>query len=180
MLTEQGLLALADLDDRALEDELDGPLWWRALAASLSGGGEAFDVSGHMRRTAVDSGIDGRHPFLFDRDLVEAVLAIPPRLQFDSVRDRALLRDALRDRIPEQVRSRYSKSHFTPLLVGALAGADGERLAAALARPEAPIRGFVVPAALDRLLERRRSAVPDGIVLQLWRVGMADAWLRAL
>ncbi len=180
LLTEPGLLALAELDDRAAESGLDGPLWWRGLAASLSGGGEAFDVSGHLRRTAVDSGVDGRHPFLFDSDLVEAVLAIPPRLQFDPVRDRALLRDALRGRIPEQVRTRYAKSHFTPLLVAALAGVDGERLAVGLARPGAPIRAFLRGDALDSLLARRDAAMPAGPALRLWRVGVANEWLKAL
>ncbi len=180
LLTRQSLLALCDLDREAAGDRLDGPLWWRSLAADLSGGGEAFDVSGHLRRAAVDGGIDGRHPFLFDRDLVEAILTTPPRLQFDPVRDRALLRDALRGHIPEQVRRRYAKSHFTPLLVAALDGAEGEALATALARPEAPIRAFLQAEPLDRLLARRGTGMGGGAALQLWRVAVADAWLRAL
>ncbi len=180
LLTERGRLALAELDERGGEADLDGPLWWRALAADLSAGGEAFDVAGHLRRAAVDSGVDGRHPFLFDRGLVEAVLANPPQLQFDPTRDRALLRDALRGRIPEQVRGRYAKSHFTPLLVAALTGADGETLAGALSDPAAPIRGFVRPEALNRLLGGRKGEMSGAQALRLWRVGIADAWLRAL
>jgi asparagine synthase (glutamine-hydrolysing) len=180
LLTERGLLGLAEFDDRAAERQLDGPLWWRSLAADLGGGGEAFDVAGHMRRSAVDAGVDGCHPFLFDRDLVETVLSTPPRLQFDPVRDRALLRDALRGRIPEQVRTRYAKSHFTPLLVGALAGADGERLAGALAAPRAPIRDFLRPGALEPLLAGRGEGMPAALALRVWRVGIANEWLKAL
>ena len=180
LLTERALLALAEIDDRSAEQQLDGPLWWRALAADLSGGGEAFDVSGHLRRAAVDSGVDGRHPFLFDRDLVEAVLTTPPRLQFDPVRDRVLLREALRDRIPEQVRTRYAKSHFTPLLVTALAGTDGERLGAGLARPQAPIRSFLRAGALEPLLAARGAGMPAATALRIWRVGTANEWLKAL
>lgn len=180
LLDQSDLSALVELDEGLAVDRLDGPLWWRSLAADLSGGGEVFDVAGHLRREAVAGGVEGRHPFLFDRDLVEAVLVNPPRLQFDPVRDRALLRDALRGYIPEQVRTRYAKSHFTPLLVAALAGADGEALATALGRPEAPVQAFLRPEALARLLARRGAKMHGGTALQLWRVGVADAWLRAL
>jgi asparagine synthase (glutamine-hydrolysing) len=180
LLSQRSLLALADLDGEADEDQLDGPLWWRSLAADLIGGGEPFDVSGHLRRAAVAGGVDGRHPFLFDRELAEAVLANPPRLQFDPVRDRTLLRDALRGRIPEQVRGRHAKSHFTPLLVAALAGTEGDELAAALGRPEAPIRAFLRAEPLDRLLARRGAGMAGGTALQLWRLGVANAWLRGL
>jgi asparagine synthase (glutamine-hydrolysing) len=174
------LLALAELDAESAPVGLDGPLWWRSLAVDLAGGGEVFDVSGHLRREAVAGGVDGRHPFLFDRDLINAVLTTPPRLQFDPVRDRALLRDALRGYIPERVRGRYAKSHFTPLLVEALGGPEGEALAATLAPPDAPIRGFVQAQPLERLLAARDPRMPGGVALQLWRLGMADAWLRTL
>jgi asparagine synthase (glutamine-hydrolysing) len=179
LLNHRALLALADLDAEATGERLDGPLWWRSLAADLVGGGESFDVSGHLRRAAVAGGVDGRHPFLFDRELAEAVLANPPRLQFDPIRDRALLRDALRGQIPERVRSRYAKSHFTPLLVAALDGAEGAVLAAALSRPQAPIRAFLQAEPLDRLLARQGAGLAGGTALQFWRVGVADAWLRA-
>jgi asparagine synthase (glutamine-hydrolysing) len=180
LLDERSLRALAELDGEDPAAGLEGPGWWRGLAADLTAGGEAFDVAGHLRREAVDGGIEGRHPFLFDRGLVEAVLRNPPGLQFDPVRDRALLRDGLRGLIPEQVRGRYAKSHFTPLLVAALAAEEGELMARSLARPEAPIRAFVQPGALDRLLARRGAAMAGGTALALWRVGVADAWLRSL
>jgi asparagine synthase (glutamine-hydrolysing) len=180
LLGPPALLVLAGLDEEVAAHRLDGPLWWRSLAADLAGGGEAFDVAGHLRREAVAGGLDGRHPFLFDRDLVATVLANPPRLQFDPVRDRALLRDALRGQIPEQVRTRYAKSHFTPQLTAALAGAEGEALAAALGRPGAPLRAFVRAEPLQRLLARRGPKMPGGVALQLWRLGMVDAWLQSL
>ncbi len=177
LLDVEDRLALAALDD-AERRRLDGPFWWRGLAATLTGG-DAFDVSGHLRREAVGEEMDRRHPFLFDRDLVDAVLANPPQLQFDPVRDRALLRDALQGYIPEAVRTRHSKSHFTPLLVEALVGSEADFLRRDLARSDAPVRSFLHSESLDRLLDPTRAGGPKMAALRLWRVGMVDIWLRA-
>ena len=179
LLSTEDSLRLADLDEDSQVPELDGPLWWRALAKELTSGGEALDVSGQLRREVVSGGVDRRHPFLFDRDLVGAVLANPPQLQFDPIRDRALLRDALDGYIPEEVRKRYSKSHFTPLLLSALGGPDGDLLLDALRHSDAPVRSFLCPKSLDRLLEWDRSTKNWGTIARLWRAGMANSWLRA-
>ena len=112
---------------------LDGPFWWRALAAELTDAGETLGASSHLRRESSDERIDRRHPFLFDLELLQTVLAEPPELQFDPVRDRALLRDGLLGHIPEAVRTRHAKSFFTDLLAAGLA-ADGALLAAGPAR----------------------------------------------
>jgi asparagine synthase (glutamine-hydrolysing) len=178
VLTPQDLLALVDLESDTRGRELGGPLWWRALAAELTDGGDALDVAGHLQREAIDDQVDRRHPFLFDLDLVAGVLANPPQLQFDPVRDRSLLRDALTGYIPEQVRTRYSKSFFTPVLHAALSGPDGDLLVDALADADAPIRSFLRSDALDRLLEPKDVIEPVEL-LSLWRIGMVDAWLRA-
>lgn len=140
-------------------------------------GGDALDVSGHLQRERVDGRVDRRHPFLFDLDLVAAVLDNPPQLQFDPVRDRALLRDALAGYIPEQVRRRHEKSYFTPILHAALCGPDGDLLVDGLG-PAAPVRAFLRPDALERVLERRGPGAPTE-VLSLWRIGVVNAWLRA-
>lgn len=178
LLRPEDLEALAELR-QGPDGGLDGPLWWRSLARDLTSGRELLGVSAHLRRAEVADGIDLRHPFLFDRELVDVVLAQPPELQFDPDRDRVLLREALAGRIPEQVRGRYSKSDFTPLLVAALGGRDGHRLEAALARPDAPIREFLRAGALDRLLGEGASR-PNRALFQLWQVGIADAWLRGI
>lgn len=178
LLRPKDLRALADLDDDSTA-ELDGPRWWRALAADLTVGGESLDVAGQLRREAIGGGVDRRHPFLFDRDLVAVVLANPPQLQFDPIRDRALLRDALDGYIPEQVRKRYAKSYFTPVLLAALAGPDGRLLVDALARPDAPIRSFLCSESLDRSLPESDPIKPTQ-ALPLWRLGMANAWLQAI
>jgi asparagine synthase (glutamine-hydrolysing) len=158
---------------------LDGPLWWRGLAGDLTGGGETLGVSGHLRRESIDERIDGRHPFLFDLDLLRTVLANPPRMQFDPVRDRALLRDGLTGYIPEAVRTRPEKSFFTDLLAAGLA-TDGPLLSDGPARRDAPVRAFVRAEPLESLLRERSNPRSSRAARRLWHVGLADVWLRAL
>ncbi len=183
------LLALADAlaltnEEQAREEgelgqRLDGPFWWRALAAELTDAGETLGASSHLRRESSDERIDRRNPFLFDLELLQTVLAQPPELQFDPLRDRALLRDGLAGHIPEEVRTRHAKSFFTDLLPAGLA-ADGALLATGPARGDAPVRAFVRSEPLEALL--RGVTDPRGIraARRLWQVGLADVWLRAL
>jgi asparagine synthase (glutamine-hydrolysing) len=171
--------ALLELADGRQARGLDGPLWWRALAQDLTQAGEALGVSSHLRRESIDERIDRRHPFLFDLDLMRTVLADPPEMQFDPVRDRALLRDALAGHIPEAVRTRYAKSFFTALLPAGLA-TEGALLAAGPARGDAPVRAFVRAEALEALLRGGPDPRDTRAARRLWHVGLADAWLRSL
>ena len=171
--------ALLELEDEEPARGLDGPLWWRSLAEGMTETGEAFNVAAHLRRESIDERIDGRHPFLFDLDLLQTVLADPPRMQFDPVRDRALLRDGLTGHIPETVRTRHAKSFFTDLLAAGLS-ADGALLAAGPGRSDAPVRAFVDARALEQLLGAEISPRNSRVARRLWHVGLADVWLRSL
>jgi asparagine synthase (glutamine-hydrolysing) len=171
------LLQLADDGSRARG--LDGPVWWQGLAAGLTGAGEMLGVSSQLRRGAIDERIDRRHPFLFDLDLLRTVLTNPPEMQFDPIRDRALLRDGLAGQIPEAVRTRHAKSYFTDLLSAGLV-MDGALLADGPARRDAPVRAFVRAEPLELLLRERSSPTSSRAARRLWQVGLADVWLRAL
>ncbi len=171
--------ALARLADNLPTHGLDGPLWWRSLAGSLTQAGEMFGASAHFSRDTIDERIDQRHPFLFDLDLLRTVLANPPQMQFDPIRDRALLRDALAGSIPEAVRTRYTKSYFTDLLVAGLA-TDEALIAGGPARPDSPVRAFVRTEPLERLLREASDPRDSRAARRLWNVGLADVWLRAL
>jgi asparagine synthase (glutamine-hydrolysing) len=171
--------ALLQLVDGLRTPKLEGPQWWRSLAENLTGTGETLGVSAHLRREAIDERIDRSHPFLFDLDLLHTVLANPPQMQFDPVRDRALLRDGLAGQIPEAVRTRHAKSFFTDLLAAGLA-ADGALLADGPARSDAPVRAFVHAEALRALLREAADPRDARAARRLWHVGLADVWLRAL
>jgi asparagine synthetase B (glutamine-hydrolysing) len=178
LLEQADALAILERDDRSGWRKLDGPVWWRSLADNLINGGEQLGVSAHLRRASISAGIDQRHPFLYDLDLVRTVLTNPPQMQFDPLRDRALLRDALSGYIPEAVRTQHAKSYFTPLLFTAMAS-DGRMLADGLARRDAPIRAYVRRGRLEQLLEGRAGANPTVRVRRLWQLGLANTWLRA-
>jgi hypothetical protein len=178
LLDREDRLAIAEQDERSAWRALDGPRWWRALAADLTAGGDELDVAGQLRRESIDAGIDRRHPLLFDIDLVSTVLANPPQLQFDPIRDRSLLRDALAGYIPEQVRSRYAKSYFTPLLAAALSGPDRGSLTGPLSQPAAPVRSYLRAESLDWMLAQS-GPIPPARAMSLWRIAMVDVWLRS-
>jgi asparagine synthase (glutamine-hydrolysing) len=177
LLAAADRIALAELDED--RRPADGPLWWRALVADVTGGDE-LGVAGHLRREEVDGGVERWHPFLYDLELVEAVLALPPELAFDPRRDRPLLRDALAGRVPASVLEGRGKARFNPLLHEALAGPEGDWLEAGLREGSAPVRGYLDGAAVDRVIAAGRSAAAAGDELRLWRLGVADLWLRSL
>jgi asparagine synthase (glutamine-hydrolysing) len=179
LLLPADAMALAELADNPPARRLDGPLWWQSLAGNLTQAGETFGASAHFSRDSIDERIDQRHPFLFDLDLLHAVLTNPPEMQFDSVRDRALLRDALAGHIPEVVRTRYAKSFFTDLLAAGLA-TDGALLAGGPARRDSPVRAFVPTEPFERLLREASDPRDSRAARRLWNVGLADVWLRAL
>ena len=171
--------ALAGLAEDLPAHGLDGPLWWQSLVVSLTQASETFGASAHFSRDSIGERIDQRHPFLFDLDLLRTVLANPPEMQFDPVRDRALLRDALAGHIPEVVRTRYAKSFFTDLLATGLA-TDGTLLAGGLTGHESPVRAVVRTESLERLLREASDPRDSRAARRLWNVGLADVWLRAL
>jgi asparagine synthase (glutamine-hydrolysing) len=167
--------ALIDLDIAGHENR-DGPAWWRFKAESLIDTRDLLDVGGHFRREAVEEGIDRRHPFLYDLRLIEAVLRLPPHPQFDPSRDRPLLREALRGLIPEAVRTRHIKSHFTPLVLAGIQ-ADESELIEPLERTDAPVRAYVARETLDQKIAvapNDRAMLGAG---SLWRVAIANRWL---
>jgi asparagine synthase (glutamine-hydrolysing) len=168
--------ALAALLRSSREERHDGPLWWRFQAESLIDERDTLDVGGHFRREAADERIERRHPFLYDLQLTEAALRLPPQAQFDPVRDRPLLREGLFGLIPEAVRTRHAKSYFTPLVLTGIR-AEESGLIEPLRRADAPVRAYVATEALERKID----IPPDDRVmlgaLSLWRVAIANRWL---
>lgn len=168
--------ALAELSRPITDEHRDGPLWWRFLTESLIDEPDLLGVGAHFRREATDERIGRRHPFLYDLELTEAVLGLPPIAQFDPVRDRPLLRDGLVDLIPEAVRTRHAKSHFTSVVLAGMR-ADEAGLIDPLRRQDAPIRAYVAPNALERKLAISPEERPILAAGPLWQVAIANRWL---
>jgi asparagine synthase (glutamine-hydrolysing) len=168
--------SLADLMEPSRQLRHDGPRWWQFQVESLIDDRDIINMAGHFRREAADDAIERRHPFLWDLRLIEAALRIPPHVQFDPVRDRPLLRDALTGLVPDAVRTRHAKSHFSSVVLAGIRG-DESGLIEPLRRADAPVRAYLVAQALERRLE----APPDQRSLfgavSLWRLAIANHWL---
>jgi asparagine synthase (glutamine-hydrolysing) len=158
---------------------LDGPRWWADIAYGLTRGIEETGVFEQQRRTAAAAGLDARHP-LFDLDLVELGLRLPPLSSYDRYLNRPVLRAATEGLLPDAVRLRPRKVLFDSLLVDCLAGADAEAVRALLG-PGAELGAYVE---LERVraelleAERLRRAQPFRWMWQVWRLCTAECWLR--
>jgi|TARA_R100000501_G_scaffold15113_1_gene27442 asparagine synthase (glutamine-hydrolysing) len=118
-----------------------------------------------------------RHPLLH-LPLVEFMLALPPDLRAVGADDRRLQRQALRDRLPEAIRTRYTK------------GTSQERSERDLMKsepwwramtddPRLVSRGWVDPVVWRRTIEGVRLGIYDGS-LNLEAAMIAELWLRRL
>jgi asparagine synthase (glutamine-hydrolysing) len=159
-----------------------GPLWWRAMVESRMDSLDALDVSAFCRRQAAEGGIEQRQPFQHDVGLFERVLRTPPQTAFDATRDRALLRDALTGYVADEIRTRHAKSYFPNVTVSRMSGAEGERLAAVLSAPDAPVRHYLDGGGLDAMLEpgSRSAGLTPLRASQLLNVGLINEWLLLL
>jgi asparagine synthase (glutamine-hydrolysing) len=126
------------------------------------------------------AGVRDAHPFL-DVDLIETVLGLPPELAFDARFDRALLRDATRGVLPDQVRLRRDKVFFNSLLQDALTGSDREAIHRTLTGAALELGDLVDRQCLERLWERGPGDCPRGPsawATEIWRAFSLEAWLR--
>lgn len=96
-------------------------------------------LGGQSDRMLMAHSIEGRYPFL-DNALVDALLAMPDTLLSPLPREKALLREAMRGHLPEQLCNRPKQAYTAPLR-------------GTLAMPEAvPLFDeFLSPAALDQV-----------------------------
>lgn len=105
----------ADLRARA---EPFRPSGYDTLRCALRGSLERSDLPVYLRqedRNAMAHGVEARLPFL-DHRLVTLAFALGPEWKLASPRGKRLLREAMRGRIPEQVRTQIRKLGFpTPI-----------------------------------------------------------------
>jgi asparagine synthetase B (glutamine-hydrolysing) len=158
--------------------KLDGPRWWAFLADQLTAQRERSGVHDYLRHKSALGQAEGRHPFLQDVDLVSFVLSLPPQLAFDSSFDRPLLRTSIAGLVPDEIRLKVAKPHFTRIFVEAMTGTDYEKVIDIL-RPEAEVYAFVRREAVENLFratQRERRAFTWAWTL--WRLAVCERWLQ--
>ncbi|HWD75973.1 MAG TPA: asparagine synthase-related protein, partial [Solirubrobacteraceae bacterium] len=170
----------SELEDRwAWKLRGSGPLWWRHLADLQVYGPHREPRLEYLRHRAAAAGVAGASP-LYDPDLIQYALSIPPELQFDPRIDRPLARDAARGLLPEAVRLQRRKADFSPFCQAAATGADAGGLERVLTAPDAHIAAYVDLEWVRRhwqALQRSPSSQAPELGI-LWHLASAEAWLR--
>ncbi len=172
---------LARTDDPLAWKRLDGPRWWAQTAHGLTRGVEETGVFEHQRRRAASAGLQARHP-LFDLELVELCLRLPPASTFDRYRSRPVLRAAMAGLLPDSVRLRPQKALFDSLLIDCLTGADGRLAQEMLSDPRSELRAYVdLPAMASTLFDTSADGHARSFrwMWQVWRLVSAECWLRS-
>ena len=172
---------LSESEDPLAWKRLDGPRWWAHTAHGLTRGVEETGVFEHQRRRAALAGLNARHP-LFDLDLVELGLRIPPRATFDCHLSRPQLRGAMADSLPDSVRLRPAKAWFDSLIVDCLTGPDHTSMLALLGDRKSELRAYIDLKRLGHtLLEVEPRAARDRFrwMHRAWRLITIEYWLRS-
>jgi asparagine synthase (glutamine-hydrolysing) len=163
-----------DFEERWAWQRRPGPRWAARLTDVLTDGIARVGAHEHFRLRAARAGLEARHP-LFDLELVELVLGLPPELGFDPVLNRPLLRRAMHGMAPDAILRRTGKARFESLIVRVLAGDDLPALRALLG-PDALVREYADVSGLADPPATGRAAWAD----RVFRAAAAECWLRTL
>lgn len=171
---------LADGRDAWAWKRADGPRWWAFLADTLTRSRARIGVTDALRRMGRMSGIERRHPFMDDLDLIEFVLRLPPELAFDARLTRPLLREAMRSLLPDPVRLRTSKANFSPLIEESFAGPERDIIARLILAKDARIRVVISSDVAEDAVAKVNQPGFVGYQGALLRMVTAECWLRTL
>lgn len=159
-----------------LDAALSAPRDYRAQhQAALSAPIMAFYLEVHDKLAAAH-GLDHRHPY-FDRRLIEFCLALPPEQRLHDGWDRVVQRRAFAGLVPEEIRSRQSKSVWTENFERQLFARHGELLRQVIESDASPLRGLCDLPRLRRDRERLRQRPNAAEVLDLWCAVTLGLWL---
>ena len=172
--------AFIEHEDRwAWKQSARGPMWWRFLSDVLIDAPHREMRLEYLRHRAGAEGIVAEPP-LYDVDLIEYCLRLPPELAFDHRFDRPLVREAMRDLLPEEVRFQTRKADFSKFCHHAMVAADGAGITRLLTAPDALIGQYAdvewVRSSWDRTVAGHDR---PGWLAALWRLAAAEVWLRA-
>jgi asparagine synthase (glutamine-hydrolysing) len=127
-------------------------------------------------RASMRASLEVRVPFL-DTDVIEFAFGLAPELCLRGGRSKGLLREAVRDVVPEGILARGKTGFGPPLKVwfsNELAGLARERLSGSVAVRD----GWLDRGTVDQLLKPRLSGKVKGSLI--WRVLVFESWMRGL
>jgi asparagine synthase (glutamine-hydrolysing) len=137
----------------------------------------ADDILHKVDRASMAVSLEARSPFL-DRELVELIASLPPgvKLKFPN-RGKAILKQAMRDRLPAAVIDRPKKGFGIPVaawLRGPLDGLVDELLSTS----RLATAGYLDPAVVRRLIDEHRSNARNHRKV-LWTLLSFELWREA-
>ncbi len=125
-------------------------------------------------REPFDDGLEMRYPFLY-RPLVEFCLRLPVRARIRPEGRKWVLREAMRDVLPEQIRLRAGKGGMDARILWSLERERG-RLEHMLRRPILADLGCVEPAWLRNAVDDARRGIVTNLVSLMYALSL-ETWL---
>jgi Asparagine synthase len=159
---------------------LDGPRWWAHRVHLIVDAIEPLNLAEYVRHRAALARLEARPP-LFDVDLVEHALRIPPQLNFDRRFDRPLVREAMAGRAPDSVRLWPTKSSLAPWYHDALVGHDLGLIRDLVLASDAETRPYTNHERVKALLYQPPRVNEEGWLYWIgatWSLLTVECWLR--
>jgi asparagine synthase (glutamine-hydrolysing) len=130
-------------------------------------------------RCAAAFSLEARHPFM-DKRLIEFCLALPPEQKLHQGWNRIVMRRALADVLPEQVRWRGGKTDMNPNFVRGLLMFDQGLLDEVVTHRAGCVERYVDTDVLREVYQRlnAQERVKTDDALTVWKVVTLGQWLR--
>jgi len=156
-----------------------GPLWWRYLADSIVAMPQRELRIDYLHDRAAAVGTAGDPP-LYDVDLIEYTLGLPPEVAFDRRFTRPLVRQAMRGALPERIRLQQRKANFTAFAQETMSGPDAAPIEWLLTSGDLRVGDYLdVEAVRIAWAEVRARRGEWQWLTPLWRVVATECWLRS-
>ncbi|MBV9309419.1 MAG: asparagine synthase (glutamine-hydrolyzing) [Solirubrobacterales bacterium] len=126
-----------------------------------------------LDKVAMAKSVEGRDPFL-DHQLVEFAMALPPRMKSRNGVGKYVLREAMRDRLPEEVLRRKKQGFGTPMKEW-LREDFGEQIRAQVNHSTLAERGLLDYRRLDQLFDAHRRGRGDWSK-HIWNIYSVSVW----
>ena len=129
-------------------------------------------LSSQGDRVAMANSVEGRVPFL-DHRVIEFANRLPPNYKLRGLREKAVLRESVRDLLPEQIVQRVKQPYRSPDIKSFTSGGAGAELAAQLlGADQLRDAGYFEPQAVQKLVEKCRSGRAIGFADNMAFVGI--------
>lgn len=119
------------------------------------------------------------HPF-FDKRLIEFCLALPPNQKLRLGWSRWVLRSAMLNILPEEVRMRKDKANLSHNFRRGFLNRDDEALKKMASGGYAVVEDYIDIQALHKIYQRLGDGASDKDILDLWKIATLAHWLSKI